>query len=108
MHGGGGLLMLCLCYAYAEGYFFNGNGTDHESDDSRWNTKSIKYIGVHNEYAWGGGIFRLAFAFLLCQCKGAVLIRCVYRIGARGLGEKKKIHKKLRCKYSGGVRGCRL
>ena len=54
--------MLRLCYAYAEGYFFNGNGTEHESDDSRWNTNRIKYVGVHSDYAWGGGML------MLCLC----------------------------------------
>ena len=49
---------VCLCYAYAyayayaEGYLFKGDGTENESDDSRWSTKPIKYFGVHSFFLY--------------------------------------------------------
>ena len=52
MHGRG---RVCLCYvydyayAYTEKHFLNGNGIEYESNDSRWNTKSIKYIDGNDE-----------------------------------------------------------
>ena len=48
----------------AEGYFLNGSGTEDDSDDSRWNIKSIKYIGVHR-----GGML------MLCLCYAMLMRR---------------------------------